>query len=113
LLPELHWPYRFGIFAAAFARVAAISHAAGFEVIDPSGDFPPSSGESFWVSAEDAHPNARGQAIFARALARSRFACGPRGGLEGHTIAAGGRRGAATSPGAAGRAAVPARPHAS
>jgi hypothetical protein len=101
LLPELHRPHRFGSLAAAYGRVAAISRAAGFEVIDPSGDFPAGPGESFWVSAEDAHPNARAQAIFARALARSRFACVPRGGRNGHTIAAGGRRGAVTPPGAA------------
>ena len=75
LMPELHEPYRFGKLAAAFAQVAAISRAGGFEVIDPSGDFPPGSGRGFWVSVEDAHPNVRGQAVYARALARSRFAC--------------------------------------
>jgi lysophospholipase L1-like esterase len=75
LLPELHEPYRFGSLAAAFAQVAAIAQASGFEVIDPSGDFPRGSGEAFWVTSEDAHPNARGQRIFAQALARSRFAC--------------------------------------
>jgi lysophospholipase L1-like esterase len=81
LMPELHQPYRFGKLAAAFAQVAAISRASGFEVVDPSGDFPPGSGERFWVSAEDAHPNAQGQTIYARAIARSRFACSSRPAL--------------------------------
>jgi lysophospholipase L1-like esterase len=75
LMPELHQPRHFGKLAGAFAQVGAIARQSGFEVIDPSGDFPPGSGESFWVSAEDAHPNANGQAIYARALAGSRYAC--------------------------------------
>jgi lysophospholipase L1-like esterase len=75
-MPELHDPHDAGI-AEAFSRVAAIGRDAGFEVIDPTADFPTGSGERYWVSHEDAHPNALAQAIFARALARSRFACLP------------------------------------
>lgn len=75
LLPELHEPYRFGSFAGIFAKAAEVGRESGFEVIDPSGDFPPGPGQSFWVSREDAHPNARGQAIIAAALARSAHAC--------------------------------------
>ncbi|HEV3075273.1 MAG TPA: GDSL-type esterase/lipase family protein [Thermoanaerobaculia bacterium] len=76
LMPELHDPHDSGI-AEAFSRVAAVGREAGFEVIDPAPDFPPGSGERYWVSHEDAHPNAAAQAIYARALARSRYACLP------------------------------------
>lgn len=76
LMPELHDPHDAGI-AEAFSRVAAVGREAGFEVIDPAPDFPPGSGERYWVSHEDAHPNAAAQAIYARALARSRYACRP------------------------------------
>ncbi|MBV8199767.1 MAG: hypothetical protein JOZ15_04000 [Acidobacteria bacterium] len=76
LMPELHDPHDAGI-AEAFSRVAAVGRQAGFEVIDPAPDFPAGSGERYWVSHEDAHPNAAAQAIYARALARSRYACGP------------------------------------
>src|SRR5215210_2251790 len=76
LLPELHEPHAFGSFAPVYARLAAIARASGFEVIDPSDAFPPGSGQAFWVSPTDAHPDARAQAIFAEALARSRYACG-------------------------------------
>lgn len=76
VMPELHDPHDPGI-AEAFSRVAAIGREAGFEVIDPAPDFPPGSGERYWVSHEDAHPNAAAQAIFAAALARSRYACRP------------------------------------
>ena len=74
LMPELHDPHDRSI-AEAFSRVAAIAGSSGFEVIDPTGDFPPGSGERYWVSPEDAHPNAAAQAIYAHALTRSRFAC--------------------------------------
>jgi GDSL-like lipase/acylhydrolase family protein len=77
LLPELHRPRACGPFAGVYARVAALGRASGFEVIDPSRDFPPGPGDAFWVTPLDAHPNARAQAIFARALAHSRFACAP------------------------------------
>ena len=76
LMPELHDPHDRGI-AEAFSRVAAVGREAGFEVIDPAPDFPPGSGERYWVNHEDAHPNAAAQAIYARALARSRYACRP------------------------------------
>ena len=75
LLPELHEPRGFGRFAPVYAKVAALGSAAGFEVIDPSGAFPSGPGNKFWVSRDDAHPNGEAQAIFARALARSRFTC--------------------------------------
>jgi lysophospholipase L1-like esterase len=88
LLPELHEPWHFGRLAGAFAQVAAISRQSGFEVIDPSGDFPQAKPESFWVTGEDAHPNGPVQAIYARDLARSRYACGGR--LQHPTTAAGG-----------------------
>ncbi len=74
LMPELHDPHDPGI-AEAFSRVAAVGREAGFEIVDPAPDFPPGSGERYWVSHEDAHPNAAAQAIYARALARSRYAC--------------------------------------
>jgi hypothetical protein len=75
LLPELHEPRGFGGFADVYARVGAIARASGFEVIDPSGGFPPGPGERYWITPDDAHPNAAAQAIFARALAASRHAC--------------------------------------
>jgi len=77
LLPELHEPHRFGSFAFAYQRVAALGRAAGFEIVDPSDAFPPGPGNSFWVSRDDAHPNAAAQTIFAQALAHSRWACAP------------------------------------
>jgi lysophospholipase L1-like esterase len=76
LMPELHDPHDAGI-AEAFSRVAAIGRGAGFEVIDATPGFPAGSGERFWVSREDAHPNAAAQAIYAQALVRSRYACLP------------------------------------
>jgi hypothetical protein len=75
LLPEMHEPHGHGPFAAAYAEVARIGAAAGFEVIDAAPDFPPGSGESYWVSPTDAHPDGAAQDIFARALLASRHAC--------------------------------------
>jgi GDSL-like Lipase/Acylhydrolase family len=77
LMPELHQPRNFGPLAGIYTRIAAIGRDAGFEVVDGSVDFPPGSGERYFVSAEDAHPNAEAQAIYARALARSKYACAP------------------------------------
>jgi hypothetical protein len=77
LMPELHQPKSFGPLAGIYERITRIGRDAGFEVVDGSVDFPPGSGERYFVSAEDAHPNAQAQAIFARALARSKYACGP------------------------------------
>jgi GDSL-like Lipase/Acylhydrolase family len=77
LLAELHEPRHFGPFAELFSRVAQAGRDAGFEVIDPSDAYPPGPGERFWVSHEDAHPNAAGQKINAEALLKSRFACAP------------------------------------
>lgn len=76
LLPELHFPKNFGHFKDIYAKITKIGQDNGFEVIDPSGAFPEGRGETFWVSPEDAHPNAPGQAIYAAALARSKYACG-------------------------------------
>lgn len=75
LLPELHEPKNFGEFAAAYAEVAEIARAAGWEVLDPSGRFPVGGGEKFWVTPGDAHPNRPAQRIFAETIATSRFAC--------------------------------------
>ncbi len=77
LLPELHEPRHFGPFAEIYARVASLSRASGFEVLDPSGRFVPGSGAADWVSRLDAHPNAAAQTIFAQTLASSRYSCGP------------------------------------
>jgi lysophospholipase L1-like esterase len=76
LMPDLHDPHDAGI-AEAFSRVAAIGRGAGFEVIDATPGFPAGPGERYWVSREDAHPNAAAQAIYAQALTRSRHACLP------------------------------------
>ncbi|HTQ80648.1 MAG TPA: SGNH/GDSL hydrolase family protein [Thermoanaerobaculia bacterium] len=75
LMPELHEPKNFGPFVGFFAKVAQVAKESGFEVVDPSGDFPPGSGRAYWVSYEDAHPNGRGQEIYAKALLRSKYAC--------------------------------------
>ncbi|HYU35627.1 MAG TPA: SGNH/GDSL hydrolase family protein, partial [Thermoanaerobaculia bacterium] len=77
LLPELHEPRAFGSFAPVYERLAAIARASGFEVLDPSGAFPPGPGAAYWVSPLDAHPNAAAQQIFAETVALSRYACGP------------------------------------
>ncbi len=76
LMPELHDPHARGI-AEAFARVAAVARESGLEVIDATSEFPPGSARRYWVSPEDAHPDAAGQALFAQALGRSRYACEP------------------------------------
>ena len=44
-------------------------------MIDASTDFPAGSGERYWVSHEDAHPNGEAQAFYAKALATSKYAC--------------------------------------
>ncbi len=75
LLPELHEPKDFGPFKGLFGRVAELARANGFEVIDPSHEFPPGPGERFWVSHEDPHPTAEAHAIYAAALMRSAYAC--------------------------------------
>lgn len=77
LLPEMHEPHGHGPFAAAYAEVAGIGAATGFEVIDTAPLFPPGSGDSYWVSPTDAHPDAAAQELFARALLASRHACPP------------------------------------
>jgi lysophospholipase L1-like esterase len=76
LIPELHDPHDPGI-AEAFSRVAAAGRQSGFEVIDSTPEFPSGPGARYWVSSEDAHPNAAAQALYSRALARSAFACFP------------------------------------
>ncbi len=77
LMPELHQPQGYGPLAEVYGRVAKIAERAGFEVVNGSVGFPAGSGERYFVSAEDAHPNAQAQAIYARALAGSRYACAP------------------------------------
>lgn len=77
LLPELHEPRDFGSFAAIYNKVAALGRADGFEIIDPSHAFPPGAGNAYWVSPDDAHPDAKAQRLFAEALTRSKFACRP------------------------------------
>lgn len=76
LMPELHEPKDFGPLAGIYVPVRQIAESVGFEVIDASKDFPPGSGERYWVSREDAHPNGEAQSFYARALATSRYACG-------------------------------------
>lgn len=71
LIPEMHAPRHFGSFAEIYRRVAALAAESGFEVVDPSDDFPPGSGRAYWVGSVDAHPNGRAHAVFAAALARS------------------------------------------
>lgn len=80
LLPEMHEPHGHGPFATAYAEVARLGAAAGFEVIDAAPHFPPGSGTGFWVSPTDAHPDGAAQEIFARALLASRHACPARAG---------------------------------
>ncbi|HEV7518674.1 MAG TPA: GDSL-type esterase/lipase family protein [Thermoanaerobaculia bacterium] len=75
LLPELHEPRHFGPLAGIYGPVRRIAEAAGFEVVDASTGFPPGSGERYFVTPEDAHPNAAAQTLFAQALATSRYAC--------------------------------------
>lgn len=71
LLPEMHEPKNFGPFKDLYNQVAAIAQSAGFEVIDASSEFPAGSGRRFWVSGDDAHPNAEAHQIFTSALAKS------------------------------------------
>jgi lysophospholipase L1-like esterase len=71
LIPETHEPRHFGPFADIYRQVAALAAESGFEVVDPSGDFPPGSGEAYWVTRGDSHPNAKAHAILAAALGRS------------------------------------------
>ncbi|HEX2163426.1 MAG TPA: GDSL-type esterase/lipase family protein [Thermoanaerobaculia bacterium] len=75
LLPEMHHPRGHGPFAGAYAEVAAIGRAAGFEVIDTAPLFPPGPGDRFFVTPTDAHPDAAAHALFAQAAAGSRHAC--------------------------------------
>jgi lysophospholipase L1-like esterase len=74
LIPEMHEPKNFGPFAGIYRDVATLAVENGFEVIDPSGDFPAGSGRAYWVTSEDSHPNAAAHALFAAALSRSQFA---------------------------------------
>lgn len=74
LLPEMHEPKNFGPFSDVYQRVADLARLHGFEVIDASREFPSGPGNRFWVTAEDAHPNAAAHQIFANAVAGSRYA---------------------------------------
>jgi lysophospholipase L1-like esterase len=74
LIPEMHEPRHFGPFAGVYRQVAALAAESGFEVIDPSDEFAPGSGEGYWVTRGDPHPNGKAHAILAAALAGSRHA---------------------------------------
>lgn len=74
LLPEMHQPKDFGPFADIYGRIASIAGGNGFEVIDASRRFATGPGRDYWVSGDDAHPNAVAHEIFAAALANSRYA---------------------------------------
>jgi hypothetical protein len=74
LIPEMHDPRDHGPFAAIYAQVAAIAEESGFEVIDASQVFPSGSGERYWVTREDPHPNGEAHRMLAAALLRSRHA---------------------------------------
>ena len=76
LMPELHDPKNFGPLKDIYDRVGKIGRESGWEVIDASVDFPPGPGDQYFVSKEDAHPNPKAQALYAQALARSKYACG-------------------------------------
>lgn len=73
LLPEMHEPKDFGPFRDIYQRVSTLASSEGFEVIDASKEFPAGPGRRFWVAADDAHPNAEAQQIFATALTRSKY----------------------------------------
>lgn len=74
LLPEMHEPRNFGPFSEVYKQVADLAQLNGFEVIDASREFPSGPGNRFWVTPDDAHPNAAAQQIFANAVARSKYA---------------------------------------
>jgi lysophospholipase L1-like esterase len=74
LVPEMHEPRGFGPFAAIYRDVAALATASGFEVVDPSGAFPPGSGQAYWVTPGDTHPDGAAHDLFAAALVRSAHA---------------------------------------
>ena len=71
LVPEMHVPRDYGAFEAIYRQVAKLAEESGFEVIDPSDAFPAGSGERYWVSSEDPHPNGDAHGMLAAAMARS------------------------------------------
>jgi lysophospholipase L1-like esterase len=72
LMPEMHEPRDFASFADVYGDVAELATESGFtEVVDPSADFAPGSGEPYWVTPGDFHPNGAAQDLMAAALARS------------------------------------------
>lgn len=79
LCPELHEPHNFGSFADIYAKVAEAGRASGWEVIDPSAQFPETAGSEYWVTLGDAHPNRKAQRIYAEALLGSKYALPGRG----------------------------------
>jgi len=72
LIPEMHEPHSLASFASIYRDVAALGTKSGFlEAVDPSGDFAAGSGESYWVTPGDPHPNGEAHRLLAAALARS------------------------------------------
>jgi lysophospholipase L1-like esterase len=72
LIPEMHEPNSLASFAGIYRDVAALGKESGFlDVVDPSSDFAPGPGESYWVTPGDPHPNGEAHRILAAALARS------------------------------------------
>ncbi|REK22324.1 MAG: SGNH/GDSL hydrolase family protein [Planctomycetota bacterium] len=57
-------------FLAAHERVAEMATAAGLPVLDLLPEFRGQDARSLWVNAVDNHPNSRGHAIAAKAIAR-------------------------------------------
>jgi lysophospholipase L1-like esterase len=72
LIPEMHEPGSLASFGEIYREVAELGRRSGFsEVIDPSSGFAPGSGEAYWATPGDPHPNAEAHRLFATALARS------------------------------------------
>lgn len=82
LIPEMHEPRDYGPFESIYRQVAELAKESGFEVVDASQLFPAGSGEQYWVTKEDPHPNGEAHGILAAALARSRHAKALLGGAS-------------------------------
>jgi lysophospholipase L1-like esterase len=81
ILPEFHDFAPDGPFEAVYALVAREAREAGAQVVDVTGAFRDTDPKSVWVAYNDVHPNARGHAIIADAIALAvdpaRLAGGP------------------------------------
>jgi lysophospholipase L1-like esterase len=82
LVPEMHEPRGFGPLAPIYRQAAQLGRESGFEVVDPSEEFPPGSGAAYWVTRDDAHPNGAAQRAFAAAIMRSGAAARVLGSLD-------------------------------